>query len=188
MHNSSHDPFTSQASTLLAANGANGIDIEAVCRRYFQTFHRWLPFICEECFWSYFSCSTSGTDSTFSALLLSIYLIASDPVQDNISGEFIESVYSAAKQVWLPLQNTRRPSIVLIQASLLLATFENGQALEETSRLTMSACISMAYAMRLDVSIKRKAMLDLNARDDLNTRRCMWWAIVILERYERKCG
>lgn len=178
--NSSPDSYSSRVSDILTTNG---IDIEGICRRYFQTFHQWLPFMSEEEFWLHFFSSQPGTDPEFSALLLSIYLIASVPVQDDTEGEFGESVYSVAKGFWSRLQSTAQPSICLIQTGLLLATYENGQALEETSRSSMSACVRMGYLMELHMSVRRNVLFDSDAQVGLNTRRRLWWAIVILERY-----
>jgi hypothetical protein len=182
--NVSNDSFTSQVATLVASKS---IDIEAVCRRYFQTFHRWFSFISAEEFWFYYFSPERGADPEFSALLLSMYLIVCIPTGDRLDStgqEVEERVYSITRGFWQQRQNASQPSIFLIQAGLLLATYENGQALEETSRSSIDACVRMAYAMRLHITVRQNALFDSDAQVFLDTQRRLWWAIVMLER----CG
>lgn len=182
-HNGSKDAFMSQASTVL---NDYSIDIKDICRRYFQTFHRWLSFISEEEFWPYFFSSRSSTDPEFTALLLSIYLIASPPTRDSTEEESVEFIYSITKSSWSQLQATSKSSVFLIQAGLLLATYENGQALQEASRSSMNACVTMGHSMKLHLSVKKSIIFDSDSQAGLNTQRRLWWAIVILERYGAK--
>jgi Fungal specific transcription factor domain/Fungal Zn(2)-Cys(6) binuclear cluster domain len=171
------EEFTTQVHGIFAASGK---DAQSICRSYFENFHPWLAFISEQDFWPTFS--NARLHPEFSTLLLSMYLITHIPTQVPSSNESLDSVYFTAKSAWTRLQMLREPSIVFIQAGLLLATYESGQASVETSRSTMVACAELGYKMRLDKSIRRKVGEDLCGQNELKLRRRLWWGIVMLER------
>jgi hypothetical protein len=158
----------------------SGKDVESICRSYFDNFHQWLPFISQHEFWRGFS--SSGSCPEFSTLLLSMYLITHVPSQECNIIDTLDPVYFIAKSAWSRLQKVKEPSIVLIQAGLLIATYENGQALAEKSRSTMAACAEMGYRMRLHKSLRKKAEGDPCGQIELEKQRRLWWGIVTLER------
>lgn len=159
---------------------ASGKDVETTCRGYFENFHPWLSFISEPDFWRSFS--SAGPHPEFSTLLLSMYLITHIPSPGSGYVDTLDPVYSTGKSAWSRLQKVQEPSIVLIQAGLLIATYESGQALAEKSRSTIVACAEMGYKMRLHKSLRRKAEGDLCSQNELKLRRRLWWGIVTLER------
>jgi len=131
-------------------------------------------------FWRDFS--SAGSHPEFSTLLLGMYLLIQLPVQEFSHTETLDPVYSTAKNAWSRLQKYQEPSMVLIQAGLLIATYESGQALREKSRTTMVACAEMGYKMRLHKSLRRNVEDDLCSQNELKVQRRLWWGIMALER------
>jgi hypothetical protein len=168
------------ASQVYGVFTASGKDIESICRTYFDNFHQWLPFISQHEFWRGFS--SSGSQPEFSTLLLGMYLITHVPAQEPNHIDILDPAYFTAKNAWSRLQKNKEPSIVLIQAGLLLATYESGQALAERSRSTMVACAEMGYRMRLHKSLRKTAVGDPCGQIELEKQRRLWWGIVTLER------
>jgi Fungal specific transcription factor domain len=169
--------FASQVHSILTASGKNA---ENICRSYFDDFHPWLCFISQPDFWWGFS--SSGTQPEFLTMVLVMYLLTHIPALDPGSTDPIDPVYYTAKSAWSHLQKVKEPSIVLIQAGLLLSTYESGQALEEKSRSTMVACAELGYQMRLHKSLRQTDGGDPREQRELNRRRQLWWGIVTLER------
>jgi len=176
-HDNWEHNFTSQVHDIFTASGK---DAKTICQSYFTEFHPWLSFISEADFWRDFS--SAGSHPEFSTLLLSMYLMTHLPEQDFNHMESLDPVYSTAKNAWSCLQKYQEPSIVLIQAGLLIATYESGQALTEKSRTTMVACAEMGYKMRLHKSLRRNVEDDLCGQNELKAQRRLWWGIMGLER------
>jgi hypothetical protein len=176
-HDNWDEEFAAQAHGIFTDSGK---DIESICKSYFDNFHQWLPFISQHEFWRGFS--SSGSYPEFSTLLLSMYLITHVPSQESNNVDTLDPVYFFAKRAWSRLQKAKEPSIVLIEAGLLIATYENGQALAEKSRSTMVACAEMGYSMRLHKSLRKKAEGDPCGQIELEKQRRLWWGIVTLER------
>ena len=171
------EQFASLVSSIITASGR---DAESVCRGYFENFHPWIDFISKLDFWLGFSSPASRPE--FSTLLLNIYLVMYGTEQESSQADILDPVYSLAKSTWSVLQNVQEPSIVLIQAGLLLATYENCQSLAEASRSTITACAELGYRMELHKSVLRNSELDLYGPNELKQRRRTWWGIVIVER------
>jgi hypothetical protein len=169
--------FASQVHGVFAASGK---DVEATCQSYFENFHPWLSFISEPDFWRSFSSADSRPE--FSILLLGMYLITHIPALGSGQVDTLDPVYFISKCAWSRLQKVQEASIVLIQAGLLIATYESGQALAEKSRSTMVACAEMGYEMQLHKSLRRKIEGDLSSQNELILQKRVWWGIVALER------
>lgn len=168
--------FASQVQGIFTARGSN---VKSICASYFEAFHPWLSFIHEPDFWRGYS--SAGTDPEYSILLLGMYLLTYIPAQHPHSTGSIDPVYDTAAGAWSHLQKYKEPSIVLIQAGLLLSTYEGGQALETKSRSTMVACAEMGYKMRLHKSLRQKGG-NAVTQQDLERKRRLWWGIMALER------
>jgi len=169
--------FISQVHNIFTDSGK---EAESVCQTYFAEFHSWLSFISEIEFWRSFS--SAGSHPEFSTLLLGMYLATHIPEQDSNYIEILDPVYLIAKNAWSRFQRVQEPSMVLIQAGLLIATYESGQALTEKSRSTIVACAEMGYKMRLHKSLRRNLEGDLCGQSELRAQRRLWWGIVALER------
>jgi len=176
-HDNWEQNFTSQVQDIFAASGKYA---KTICQSYFTEFHPWLSFMSEADFWRDFS--SAGSHPEFSTLLLGMYLLIQLPVQEFSHTETLDPVYSTAKNAWSRLQKYQEPSMVLIQAGLLIATYESGQALREKSRTTMVACAEMGYKMRLHKSLRRNVEDDLCSQNELKVQRRLWWGIMALER------
>jgi len=94
----------------------------------------------------------------------------------------LQSVYWTAKRSWERLLRVKQPSLLQIQSGLLLATYENAQALEAESRSTITGCAEMGYKLQLHKSLQKKVVADSKEQIELDEQRCVWWGLVTLER------
>jgi hypothetical protein len=159
-----------------------GDSIEAACKSYFATFHYWLPLLSEFDFWYQFHTTSNHWDPEFEVLIIGILLLVYAPTTDEDEEDFLESTYSTAKSAWVYLQRNREPSFILIEAGLLLATYEYGQALGKQKEASLNACVRLSRSMGLDMTIRRKDVPNAIDKRVLGRSRWLWWAVIIHER------
>jgi hypothetical protein len=131
------DQVSLQAQRLLAAISRRGRPINRFCEAYFGTFHHALPIISKEVF--YWQLENNSSDSHFSTLLLSIFLITHLTPQPGIPVESLEQLYPTLKSIFSLLQSTGKISVELVQAGVLIASWEHCQALHRDAWLTSTS-------------------------------------------------
>lgn len=94
----------------------------------------------------------------------------------------VDSLYYTIKCFYSLLQSSGRLSLELLQAGLLIATYEHSQALYEASVLSIGICARMGYALGLHRTIQPGIGMENTPKPDLEERRRVWWGIFILER------
>ncbi|KAK0125399.1 hypothetical protein ONS95_000583 [Cadophora gregata] len=168
-----------QAHKLLNAISRKSGDINKFCNIYFGKFHHALPILNKEVF--YWQLQNLPSDSHFSALVLAMYLISQMVSQSN-SDEHRFDLYPTLKSIHSLLQSTGNVSHELIQAGILISSFEYCQALFQEAWITIGTCVRMAQILGLQESIRKPLSKDPDSPTMLETDRCIWWAIVIVER------
>ncbi|PMD21980.1 hypothetical protein NA56DRAFT_107786 [Hyaloscypha hepaticicola] len=150
---------------------------------YFCTLHKSLPIINQDVFrWKL---DNHASDSHFSTLLLSIFLITqlTPRVNPNPSSNFGEQeLYPTVKSIYSLLQSTGKVSMELVQAGVLIACYEHCQGLHQNAWLTIGACVRIGHLMGLQTFLQKTLPEERNERDILETKRRLWWGIVVTER------
>ncbi|KAH8806334.1 hypothetical protein F5882DRAFT_496594 [Hyaloscypha sp. PMI_1271] len=80
------------------------------------------------------------------------------------------------------LQSTGKVSMELVQAGVLVACYEHCQALHQDAWLSIGACVRMAHLMGLHTVLRNMLPKERNERNILESKRCLWWGIVVIER------
>ena len=157
--------------------------------RYFKGIHRWLPIVSRQRFHDQLMNSQSPAAADFSVLLLSMCLIISHLDSDFQNKELDqETLYLTTKLLFAHALSVISVSTSLIQASLLIATYEYAHGLGNAAYISIGTCARLALAAGLD-----KAKLDRPFTDDTSPNnipvrllqqeeRNLWWGIVICER------
>lgn len=162
------------------------------CATYFSTFNKSLPLVDERIFYEILEKGYSNTNNGigechFDALLLGIFLITylSPSYTTGCEGE---ELYSTLKSIFSLLQSTGSLTLELLQLGVLIASWEYCQAKKKEAWLSVGSCVRMAqmlglhdYATQLppDNEVKEKWF---------ENRRCVWWCVVVLERYASRSG
>ena len=178
------DKVLLHASRLLSAISRKRGHASDFISSYFRTFHKTLPIINKEAFHAKIASSTS--DSHFSTLLLSMFLITqlTPQVNPNPSSKFGEQeLYPTVKSIYCLLQSTGKVSMELVQAGVLVACYEHCQALHQDAWLSIGACVRMAHLMGLQTMLRTIPPTVKDERNTLETKRCLWWGIVVIERF-----
>ncbi|KAL3482036.1 hypothetical protein BJX99DRAFT_253158 [Aspergillus californicus] len=170
---------------------STGEFVDDLTARYFKNFHSNLPVISRMRFQSSLTAGSPSPDA--SVLLLAICLLVYLPSPDMVPRDsHIErdmpvtsrqSLYLATKSLLAQVQGSMTPSIALIQASLLLATYEYASGRPEAALITLSGCARMAYAARIQtVHSNSRNSTNFESRFEIEEAANTWWGIVISER------
>ena len=124
---STDDQVSLQAQKLLNAVSRKCGNIDMFCEIYFSKFHLKLPILNKDVF--YWQFRNLSSDGHFSTLLLCIFLIAqmlSDPASTK---EHQYDLYATLKSIHSLLHSTGKISRELIQAGILISSYECCQGL-----------------------------------------------------------
>lgn len=154
-------------------------ELHFIAAKYFKHINPWMPFISRKRFDELHLRSSFPSKSESVFLLLSMKLITTLPPSDPRNAR--TSLYQAVKHFCVEIEGSNLISLTFLQGLLLLALYELGHAIYPAAYLTIGACARYAYA--LDIKIGRvpspRRMLTLI---EVEERRRVWWAIVILDR------
>ncbi|KAL3459037.1 hypothetical protein BJX64DRAFT_207978 [Aspergillus heterothallicus] len=181
-HIESLNEIHAEVTTLIRSTGEFVDDLTSL---YFRTFHTHLPIISRTRFQDSLMTSGATPAADASVLLLVICLIAYIPNRE-IGGTVItqnisrQSLYLATKALIAQVQGSMKPSVALIQATLLLATYEYASGRPEVGLATIASCARLAYTARVHIrqSEPVSGAARLAAEEAWNT----WWGIIISER------
>lgn len=125
----------------------------------------------------------------FSILLLSMCLITYHPdlVPPSAHPLDQETLYVTTKTLFGLVQASFPPSLHLIQATMIMATYEYANGKIHDAFASIGLCARMGYAARIDSAQPVQEMEDeeyLEAAEKTNT----WWSILICERYDYSLG
>lgn len=154
--------------------------------RYFRNFHSHLPIISRARFQNNLIATGTPPSADTAILLLTVCLMAcftNIKTPSQISDTpFLgrRSVYLATKALLAQIQGSLQPSISLVQATLLLATYEYANGQPEAALVTIASCARMAYAAHIHHGNNHgeDRDSDTESKEAANT----WWGIVISER------
>jgi hypothetical protein len=121
----------------------------------------------------------------FSILLLSMCLITYHPDLVTPSAHSLdqETLYVTTKTLFGLVQASFQPSLHLIQATMIMATYEYADGKIHDAFASIGLCARMGYAARIDSAHPVQEMGEeeyLEAEEKANT----WWVILICERYD----
>jgi hypothetical protein len=109
-------------------------------------------------------------------------MLATDPPPESPQSPRTRAYY-AAKHFHLELENSGIFSVQILQAGILLAIYELGHAIYPAAFLSIGSCARSAYALGINSnSNPTSRVLTLV---EVEERRRIWWAIVVLDRFEQ---
>lgn len=155
-------------------------EIHSTASRFFGQVHLWMPFISKKRFYEIYLPSYSQCHPDITLLLLSLKLITSLPPHDPRNPQ--TQLYRDMKHLLTDIEGSATFSILVLQARVLLALYEIGHGIYPAAFLTIGACARYAHALgiRAKKTVSTKRVLTLV---ELEERKRVWWAIVILDRF-----
>lgn len=152
--------------------------VQSAAGRYFDNMHTWLPFISKKRFYGQHLRPSFQSEPDVVLLLLALKLITTLPQHPRKPRT---PSYHAVKQFNLELESSTMLSTPILQAGIILALYELLHGIYPAAFLSIGACARYAHALGINVSktVKTKKVLTLV---EVEERRRIWWAIVILDR------
>ncbi|KAK6595323.1 fungal specific transcription factor domain-containing protein [Botrytis cinerea] len=156
--------------------------IHSYATEFFSHDHTLMSFISKPRFYSYHlhsqSCIPNRPETIL--LLLSLKLITTLPPTNPRNPQ--TPLYQAIKHYCLEVETSNVPSLPILQAEILIALYEMGHGIYPAAYLTIGACARYAYALGINCN-KRLNVRRVLTMVEMEERRRVWWAIVILDRF-----
>ena len=175
------EQVSTQAVRLLDCISRKSRPIDVFVSTYFATFHRSLPILNQETFRA--QMRILAPSSHFSTLLLSIILIShlSLKITFGNEGKSKEELYSTLKSIHGLLLGNGKVSMELVQAGVIIAAYEHCQALHRDAWVGIGNCARLGQVLGLHRAVRPGPQEEEGAMWE--ERKCLWWGIVVLERY-----
>ncbi|TGO70231.1 hypothetical protein BOTNAR_0002g00150 [Botryotinia narcissicola] len=156
--------------------------IHTCATEFFSQDHTWMSFVSKPRFYSYLlpSQTTIPNRPETILLLLSIKLITTLPPTNPRNPQ--TSLYQAVKHYCLEVETSSILSLPILQAEILIALYEMGHGIYPAAYLSIGACARYAYALGINCN-KRLNLRRVLTMLEMEERRRVWWAIVILDRF-----
>jgi Fungal specific transcription factor domain len=161
---------------------ANRQYIDDITSRYFKGTQLWLPIISRKLFHDKFMNLQTLQTADFSMLLLSMALVSEYPCAKPEEKENCDLLYHATKSLYTHVQLFVPSSTHLIQAGLLISTYEHGHGMFESAYLSIGTCARMAFAAGLDRTTFEEELDNTEAWSTIEEQRNLWWGIVICDK------
>ncbi|KAF7912691.1 uncharacterized protein EAF01_001712 [Botrytis porri] len=149
---------------------------------FFSHDQTWVAFFSKPRFYSYHLpsqiCIPNRPETIL--LLLSIKLITTLPPTNPRNPQ--TSLYQTIKHYCLEVETSNVPSLPILQAEILIAVYEMGHGIYPATYLSIGACARYAYALGINCN-KRLNVKRVLTMMEVEERRRVWWAIVILDRF-----
>jgi hypothetical protein len=154
-------------------------EIHLTASTYFKKIHTWIPFISKKRFYDSYLRSSFQTQADIVLLLLALKLIMTPPLPRPRTVR--TTLYQTVKQFYLYVESSSAFSTPVLQAGIVIALYEILHAIYPAAFLSIGACARYAYALGINVrkSLNTRRILTLV---EVEERRRVWWAIVILDR------
>lgn len=156
-------------------------EVRQVASNFFKTIHVWMPFVSKKRFYDHFLHTSSYLRAEIVLLFLCMKLITGLPPNGQRSPQ--SPVYFAAKHFYIELESYGMLSIQVLQAGILLALYEIGHAIYPAAFLSVGYCARFAHALGIN-SGATSQISKVTTLIEVEERRRVWWAIVILDRFE----
>ncbi|KAL6900372.1 hypothetical protein GGI43DRAFT_383849 [Trichoderma evansii] len=156
------------------------LDIQAASDRFFKSVHMWMPIISKPRFSSTLLSRLTYKRAELYLLVLSMKLCSTrGPTLDT-------ALYETVKLFHFKLQTSGVLSVLVLQASVLIALYELGHAIYPGAFLSVGSCARYAVALGVDKSILSSSTSKTQWIEEEECRR-IWWAILVLDRYLNLC-
>lgn len=152
-------------------------DVGEHIAKYFQHAYTWLPFISKNRLERLFPLQPSPQNDSALLLLAIKLLTTSPPPRDPRT-----PLYHAVKHFYPQVENSAAFSILVLQAGVLVTLYEIAHAIYPAAFLSVAGCARYGHALGIDVN-PRVPVRKPTTLVELEQRRRVWWAIVVLDRY-----
>ncbi|KAL6897739.1 hypothetical protein GGI43DRAFT_424068 [Trichoderma evansii] len=143
------DDAEQEASILRMALKPTGLTATSITQAYKKTVHSWFPVVTDDQITLFTTPSILGNcHGRDGVLLLCMALVSQQPCK-HPGHDICCNLYKAAKQSFLLLQTSSKPCIQILQIGLLLSLFEYGHGLDQESKFSIAACMTICRSHKI---------------------------------------
>lgn len=153
-------------------------EIRLTADKFFGHIHQWMPFISKKRFYDLYIQPPFHSRLDVALLLLALKLITTLPLADSPNPR--TTLYHTVKHFYLEVEGSF--SLLVLQAGILVALYELGHGIYPAAFLSIGQCARYAHALGLNAGHMVPAT-KVFTLVEVEERRRVWWAIVILDRY-----
>lgn len=161
------------------------LDIHATADKFFKSVHMWMPIISKPQFRATLLNRLTYKKAELYLLVLSIKLICARGTTRNTP------LYEAVKLFQFKIETSGVLSVLVLQASILIALYELGNSVYPAAYLSVGSCARYATALGIDKYVHLSSTTESQWIEEEECRR-IWWAILVLDRYVtwtcKNCG
>lgn len=155
--------------------------IQGIVGAYFTSTHSWLPIISKERIHRDLSVPLESTSPDFALLCLCMRLVGERLPQALQNPQ--TSFYLSVKEYHFQVESAGLLSVQILQAGILLAVYEFGQALFPAAYITIGRCAKIGHAMGIHYGANPPRMLHPPTTwTEMEERSRIWWAVLLLDR------
>ena len=156
-------------------------DAWAVGDKFFDTVHKWMPFISKKRFFENLLNPLSQPRADVTILVFCMKLVMWLPSESTCGKEPRNSAYLFAKRTLLEAEVAGMLTLQLLQSWLLVTIYELGHAIYPSAYISIATCAR--YGSLLDLKRDRSMIFrDSTTWIELEERRRTWWTVVVLDR------
>jgi hypothetical protein len=168
---------------------SSGLSLAQLGQYFFQTFHTWFPVISPKLFFeTALVADYDALAAEFSILVITMHLITERPrLGAAVDKASCMDMYVTVKVLFAHSMTVLPTSTALIQTGILITAYEYASGRPDPAFVSIGTCVRMAQTIGLATisTTKYSSIEDSISASTVLEERNLWWAIVILERYDR---
>jgi Fungal specific transcription factor domain len=156
-------------------------ELRAIIDTYFLTVHTWMPIVSKKRLYQQLMNPLVEQNADFGLLYLCMKLVIQRPPEPPASVQ--TPLYSIAKRFYFLVETGGIYSLTLLQSGVLISLYELGHAVYPAAYLSIGQCARLGHALGIHGKNAPQMLHKVGTWTELEERRRVWWAVVILERY-----
>ncbi|KAI9785945.1 MAG: hypothetical protein M1839_008211 [Geoglossum umbratile] len=156
-------------------------EVQSIIDTYFLTVHTWMPMVSKKRLYQQLMNPLVEQNADFGLLYLCMKLVIQRPPEPPASVQI--PLYSIAKRFYFLVETSGVYSLALLQAGILISLYELGQGIYPAAYLSIGQCARLGHALGIHGKDAPQMLHKVGTWTELEERRRVWWAVVILERY-----
>jgi hypothetical protein len=158
--------------------------IRNIAYTFFDSIHWWMPIISKKAFFAHLLNPLSQRRSELSLLIICMQLYCAPDLNPGTGALDVSAMYHNAKRLHFEMETAGVLSLRVLQAGILLALYEVGQAIYPAAYLTVGSCARYGIAIGVD-KLREEASNEygnVRSMSEIEERRRAWWTILFLDR------
>ncbi|KAL7935987.1 hypothetical protein V8C35DRAFT_321025 [Trichoderma chlorosporum] len=159
--------------------------IRNIAYTFFDSIHWWMPIISKRGFFAHLLNPLSQRRSELGLLIICMQLYCAPDLNPETAALDVSALYHNAKRLHFEMEAAGVLSLRVLQAGILIALYEVGQAIYPAAYLTVGACARYGIVLGVN-NLREESSSEYGSRysmSEVDERRRAWWTILFLDRF-----